>query len=118
MIGRIDWKQVGQIAVEGVDNFLEIIEQIVMFIVAFCTVSITLWKRHSVTSKIINAVKVSYAHLQTGAQFVVTTGVWLLTVAYPQCRKMAQKVYTLAKATYGVLSDTYCLLTARQFTIL
>lgn len=119
LIGRIDWIKVSNVTLEGVDYFLEIVEQFCMFTVALATVLYSKWQENQVTTKLINAAQVSYTWMiQVALPYVITTGLWLLTVAYPQARKMALKGYAVALETYQALTDIYQLITARQFTTL
>jgi hypothetical protein len=119
LIGRIDWKQVGQVTIEGLDYFLAIVKHIIMLTVAFCQASIIMWQRHSVTSKIIKMAHKAYTFTtQVALPWIITTGLWMQQVGYPTVRQSALKGYTLARATCETVSDLYCLLTARQFTTL
>jgi hypothetical protein len=116
VLRQIDWSHVGNVAVEGINEFLAIIEQIVMFIAALATVLYSKWEQHSVTSKIINAVKVSYTWIiQVALPWIITTTGWLRDVAYPEARKIALKGYAGVQSTYQALSDIYTLATSRQF---
>lgn len=118
ILSKIDWAMVGNVTLEGISEFLAIVEHIVMFLAALATVLYSKWQDHNMTQRVIKGSKVAYTHLQIAGKFFITTGVWLLTVAYPEARKMTVNGYTVARETYSVLSDIYTLATSRQFTIL
>jgi hypothetical protein len=116
LIGKVDWSHVGNVAVEGINEFLAIIEQIVMFIAALATVLYGKWEQHSVTSKIINAVKVSYTWIsQVALPQTIQAWAWIRAIGYPEARKMIQNTYNQVQSTYQAVSDIYSLVTARQF---
>jgi hypothetical protein len=116
LIARIDWKQVGNIAVEGISEFLAIVEHIVMFLAALATVLYSKWQENQVTTKLINAAKVSYTWItQVALPWIITTYLWLREVGYPTIRQSALNVYTFTKATWETVSDIYTLATSRQF---
>ncbi len=119
ILRQIDWKLVANVTLEGVDYFLEIVEQLVMLISAFCVVCYQKWQQHSMTSKTVQFSKVAYAWMiQVALPWIITTSLWLRDVAYPEARKMTVNVYTFTKATWETVSDIYSLVTARQFVSL
>ncbi len=119
ILRQVDWAMVGNIAVEGIDYFLHIVEVCVAYVAAFCQASIIMWQRHSMTDKIIKMAKVAYTWMiQVAIPQAIISWAWMQQVGYPKVRQSALKAYTFTKATCETVSDIYSLVTARQFTTL